>query len=94
MQAIEETATMGNEDRDRPRCGAHEEMIKDMTDVKAEVRHVKEAQKSIVETLETIAEKLGTIEKNMIWWGGALGVGGSILVAAISNVDKIKGLFS
>jgi 2-phosphoglycerate kinase len=88
MQA--EERAMGNEER--PRCGAHEEMIKDMTEVKSEVRHMKESHERVADSVDKMSEKLNAMENKLILWGGALGIGGSVLMGVISNIDKIKAI--
>jgi 2-phosphoglycerate kinase len=85
-----EEMAMGNEERSR--CSAHEGMIKDMTEVKSEVRHMKESHERVADSVDKMSEKLNAMENKLILWGGALGIGGSVLMGVISNIDKIKAI--
>ncbi len=73
-------------------CERHEGMIVAVTELRGEVRSVKEAHERMADSVERISDKLGDIERKLILWGGLIGTGGAILVALISNADKIKSL--
>ena len=76
----------------REQCDRHEGMVVGLTEVKSEVRSMKESHERVAESVEKMSEKLNAMESKLILWGGALGIGGSILMGLISNLDKIKAL--
>lgn len=79
-----------DERTERQPCGNHEGMVRDVTELKVEMRGMKDSQVRTIESLEKLTDKLSGIEKTMIWWSGALGLG----IAVLSNLDKIKALLS
>jgi hypothetical protein len=91
MQNIQEIAEMPPIEK---QCERHENMVRELTETRMEVRGMKDAHERVAESVDRVSEKLTTIEKNLIWWGGLLGTGGAVMVAAISNLDKIKALFT
>lgn len=93
MESNQETETMGNERQSRAEsasCERHEGMVREVTEMKVEVRGMKDGQERLTDSLGKMTEKLSSLEKTMIWWSGALGLG----IALLSNIDKIKALFS
>lgn len=89
MSATQETATMAPPER---QCDRHEGMVISVTELKSEVRSMKEAHERVAESVDKMSDKLNAMENKLILWGGALGIGGSVLMGLISNIDKIKAL--
>jgi hypothetical protein len=88
MTAIQETATMAPKEQ----CERHEGMVIGLTRLEGEVKTMKEAHERVAESVEKMSEKLNEMQNKLILWGGALGIGGSVLMGLISNIDKIKAL--
>lgn len=75
-------------------CERHEQMVVAVTKMEAKVEAMEQTNATLVTAIESVKTSIIAIEKNLIWWGGLFGTGGAVLVAIISNLDKLKGLFS
>ena len=91
MSAIQETATMAPA---KEQCERHEGMVIGLTRLESEVKGMKESHERVAESVDKMSDKLNAMENKLILWGGALGIGGSVLMGLISNIDKIKALLS